>query len=185
MTLDGLESEPPPAVTAHVTVTPATGLLNWSCTVTAYGCGNGDPAQPDWPSPVLFLSCVAGPAVAVTVNVAGLPPTPSADARARCWPATWPSVKVAPAIPAALVTLDEVMLPPPLTTDQVTVTPSSGVPDTSVTFAERSAPVVTGADWPSPPATTITRVGAGPALSLPHPAPSATSAVPSTVRYRF
>src|SRR5436309_2096885 len=60
---------PPPAVTANVTPTPATGLLCASVTSTAGGVATALPAIALCASPALFVIDVGAPAVPVAVNV--------------------------------------------------------------------------------------------------------------------
>src|SRR5207253_1466044 len=57
---------PLPAAGANVTETPATGLLNWSRTITAGGVGTGVPTVPVWLLPALGAIDVA--AAALTLN---------------------------------------------------------------------------------------------------------------------
>src|SRR5213082_888330 len=52
--------DPAPLMTAQLTVTPATGLLNPSATRTDSGVGSGCPTVPVWRSPPFTLICVAG-----------------------------------------------------------------------------------------------------------------------------
>src|SRR5579862_549279 len=65
-------TDPPPLVTANVTCTPETPLPYESVTVTVGFTLNRDPAGATWLSPPL-VSFAGDPAVAVALNVSGLP----------------------------------------------------------------------------------------------------------------
>ena len=57
--------EPRPEVTVQVIVTPATGLLRASMTVTFGGTARACTTSPVWVSPAVLLSCVGAPAMAL------------------------------------------------------------------------------------------------------------------------
>src|SRR5881396_3032439 len=118
---------PPPVVTANVTATPATGLLNWSRMSTAGGVVTAVPTVAACVSPAWIVSCVATPAVPVAVNVTGL--TVPVEALSVLLPAVVPRVQdVAVAIPlASVVGFSPAMLPPPTPTVNVTATPATGL----------------------------------------------------------
>jgi len=60
------ERDPPPAVTANVTLTPLTGLLLASLTITTKGLDSAVPTVPLWPLPEKKAILAAGPGVTVT-----------------------------------------------------------------------------------------------------------------------
>src|ERR1700739_5024574 len=64
---------PPPDATANVTLTPATGLLDASRTITAGGVVTAVPTVALWLFPALTAIDAAAPAVPVAVKVTGLP----------------------------------------------------------------------------------------------------------------
>ncbi len=143
---------PPPAVTAKVTATPATGLLSASRTSTDGATATGSPTVSDWVVSEFDVICDAAPAVPVAVNVTGLPVRPVAVAVTVFAPATVPSVhEVSVAIPLAFVTtgvaVTGTMLPPPAVTVKVTATPATGLLSASRTSTEGGAAtaVFTGA----------------------------------------
>src|SRR5207247_1811699 len=131
-------TDPPPDAAAHVTVTPATGLLFASLTSTMCGVCSRVATCPVRLSPELFASVAAAPAVPVAVNVTGLPASPVAVAVSEFGPAVGPNVHdVTAAIPLAFVVTGVVGLtvPPPDATANVTLTPATGLP-----FASRTIP---------------------------------------------
>src|SRR5881396_1088103 len=119
---------PPPVVTANVTATPATGLLNWSRTSTAGVVATAVPTVADCVLPAWIVSCAAAPAVAVAVNVTGL--TVPVEALSVLLPAVVPRVQaVTTAIPFASVgtAVSGLTVPPPAVTANVTATPATGL----------------------------------------------------------
>src|SRR5438067_8386914 len=95
---------PLPAAGANVTATLATGLLNWSWTITAGGVVTAVPTAADWLFPALTATDAAAPAVPVAVNVTGLPFSPVDVAGRVLVPAGLPSVQLPTvAMPLALV----------------------------------------------------------------------------------
>src|SRR5579859_406183 len=123
----------PPAPSANVTVTPDTGLANWSAIFTAGGLATAVPAVADCELvPATIASVLALPWVAVAEKLVGEPASPAAVPVAVCTPAVVPRTRVAVATPFAPVTEEGVMLPPPAT-PQVTVTPATGFPARSFT----------------------------------------------------
>ena len=87
---------PPPVATAKVTETTGTGLLFASRTITDGGVATAVPAVAVWLFPALMAICVAAPAVALAVNVIGLPLRP-VDVAVRVLlfvPAVVPSVQL-------------------------------------------------------------------------------------------
>src|SRR5436309_11613194 len=95
---------PLPAAGANVTATPATGLLNRSWTITAGGVATAVPTAADWLLPALTAIDVAAPAMAVAVNVTGLPFNPVDVAVRVLAPAALPSVQLPTvAMPLAFV----------------------------------------------------------------------------------
>src|SRR5438552_4739774 len=132
-------TDPPPDAAAHVTVTPATGLLFASLTSTMCGVCSRVATCPVRLSPELFASVAAAPAVPVAVNVTGLPASPVAVAVSEFGPAVGPNVHdVTAAIPLAFVVTGVVRLtvPPPEATANVTLTPATGLPFASCTITE-------------------------------------------------
>src|ERR1041385_2462096 len=83
---------PPPEATAKVTATPATGLLNWSRTITEGGVATADPTVAVWALPALSAREAAAPVVPVAVNVTGLPASPLEVAVSVFVPAVVPRV---------------------------------------------------------------------------------------------
>ena len=90
--------------TAKVTLTPLTGLLLASLTITLGAVDTDDPAVALWLSPALTAIWVAVPAVPVAVKVTGLPLKLPEVAVIVLLPAVVPRVQVpALAIPEASV----------------------------------------------------------------------------------
>src|SRR5688572_6477589 len=120
-------SDPPPAVTANVTDTPATGLLKASRTTTRGAIATAVFTVAVCPLPVLTAIWVAAPVLALAVNVTGLPLSPAAVAKSVLLfvPAVVPSVQlITCAIPDAFVVIgvSGFTLPPPAVTANVTLT---------------------------------------------------------------
>src|SRR5512134_240291 len=67
---------PPPPVTVNVTETPATGLSNWSRTITDGAVVTAVFTVAVWLLPAFTAIWVAPPAVAVAVKPTGLPARP-------------------------------------------------------------------------------------------------------------
>src|SRR5260370_40957240 len=84
-----------------------------------------------WASPLTRENAVAGPGVAVAVNVTGDPEAPLSVAVAVWGPAVCPSGQVAVALPEASVMPGLGMLANAPTATQVTVAPCFGVPPTA------------------------------------------------------
>src|SRR5690242_3218243 len=125
-------TDPPPSRTDQLIVTPATGLLSASATRTDSGVGSVWPTVSVWLWPPLIAICVAPPTCAVTLNVTGL--SPLTLAVVVCVPGVGPRERVVAACPDPSV-VEEVGFtdPPPEAAAQVTVTPGTGLPCTSVT----------------------------------------------------
>ena len=97
-------ADPPPVATAKVTLTPLTGLLLASLTITLGAVDTADPAVALWLFPALTAIWVAVPAVPVAVKVTGLPLKLPDVAVIVLLPAVVPNVQVpALAIPEASV----------------------------------------------------------------------------------
>src|SRR5437762_1078867 len=143
--------DPAPLMTAQLTVTPATGLLNPSATRTDSGVGSGCPTVPVWRSPPLTLICVAPATLAVIVNVTvGRPVT---AAVVDCVPGVGPRDRVVVARPFTSVVEDVGFTEPPLVPGaNVTATPATGLLLASRTITDggmaTAVPVV--AFWPLP-----------------------------------
>src|SRR6185437_2217344 len=153
----------PPAPSANVTVTPDTGLANWSVIFTDGGLATAVLAVAVCELvPATIASVFALPWVAVAEKLVGEPASPAAVPDAVCTPAVVPRTRVAVATPFAPVIEEGVMLPPPAT-PHVTVTPATGFPARSFTesvYATGSvAPAVSVCPSPAP----FTRVAACPA----------------------
>jgi hypothetical protein len=86
-------SDPPPAVTDQETVTPETALELESFTTAMSAPESGEPAVPVCPLPEDTVMLAAAPAVAVSVNVAGVE-TPVAVAVTVFVPTVVPVVKL-------------------------------------------------------------------------------------------
>src|SRR5437764_3143247 len=76
VTAVGGSTVPLSPVVANVTATPATGLANWSRTITDGGVPTAVPTVATWLSPAFNAIWVAGPAAPVARNVTGLPVRP-------------------------------------------------------------------------------------------------------------
>src|SRR5207248_1409273 len=128
-------TDPLPVAGVHVTVTPATGLLNRSATRTESCVGKVVPTVPVCPSPPAGVICDAPAAVALTLNVTvvSLPAT-VAVAVVVCVPIRMPSVRNVCACPfASVVEVAGSTDPPPDAAAHVTVTPATGLPFASLT----------------------------------------------------
>jgi hypothetical protein len=79
---------------ANVTLTPETGLLPASVTVTTNGEASAELIWPLWLFPEVRLIAAAGPIVAVAVNVTGLPARTPDVAVTVYDPILFPSVSV-------------------------------------------------------------------------------------------
>src|SRR5436189_203356 len=123
---------------ANVTLTPATAFPLASVIFTAGAVATVAPATPVWLSPAFFASVVGTGAVAVALNVAGLPVRLVDVAVSVLAPAVVPSVQlVGEAMPLAfVVALPPDTDPPPLATAKVTDTPDTGLLFASVTFTD-------------------------------------------------
>ena len=117
-------------VVAKVTATPATGLANWSCTITDGGVATAVPTAAAWLLPAFNAIWVAAPAAPVAVNVTGLPVRPVEVAVSEFGPAVVLSVHdVSAATPLAFVRTGVVglTLPLPAAGANVTETPATGL----------------------------------------------------------
>jgi hypothetical protein len=147
----------PPGVvaTANVTLTPGTGLLPASVTVTTNGVPNAVLICALWPFPNVRLIVVGVPVVAVAVNVTGLPVRTPDVAVTVYVPDLFPSVSVLFACPlpfvVVVVVLNDCPTAPPgvVAIANVTLVPWTGFPPASVTVTtngEASA-ALTCAPW--------------------------------------
>src|SRR5205809_767925 len=119
---------PPPDVTANVTDTPVTGLLNWSRTSTAGGVVTAVPTVADCVLPAWVVRCVAASAVAGEVEVTGL--ARPVEALSVLLPTDGPRVQhVTPPLPHAPpnTAVSGLTAPPPDVTANVTATPATGL----------------------------------------------------------
>src|SRR5205809_4239309 len=141
----GALTEPPPSDTTQLTVTPDTGLLNWSATRTEGGVGSGWPTVSVCASPPLSVICDAPPTCAVMLNVTlSRPPVRVAFAVVVSWPGVRPRVRVVCAWPVASVAeLAGFTVPPPRGT-HVTVTLGTGLLFASVSRTSCAVVVFTG-----------------------------------------
>ena len=136
---------------ANVTATPATGLANWSRTITEGGVATAVPTVAACPLPAFSAICVAGPAAPWAVNVTGLPARPLEDAVRVFMPAVVPSVHdVSAAMPLAFVRTGVVgfTLPLPDPGVNVTATPATGLLNWSRT-------ITAGGVWTGVPAVPV------------------------------
>ena len=117
---------PPPMV--KVTVTPGTGLLNWSRTSTLGAVATAAPTAAVCASPALMLTCDAPEAVAEAVKVVVAAPA-VADSVLLLVPDVVPIVQLPTvAMPLAFVVgVAVVTLPPPPVMAKVTVTLGTGL----------------------------------------------------------
>jgi hypothetical protein len=102
-TSDGLTL---PLGAAHCTVTPETGLPNWSVTSTTRESGSAVPTGALWLSPERAATAWGGAALAVAAKVTTRPdpvPAPTTLAETAWAPAVPPSTQRAPALPSAPV----------------------------------------------------------------------------------
>ena len=129
-------SVPLPDTSVNTTLAPLTPLPTASVTFTLGGAVTAALTVADCVVTEFATRLVATPTVPVALNVTGLPANPPTVARTEFAPATLPSVHdVTVAIPLAFVaTVSGVMLPPPLNTENATLTPVTGLPPASVTF---------------------------------------------------
>ena len=140
-----------PEVTNQLTATPDTPLPNWSPTFTWSGFARLELTTPVWLSPLTKASCVAGPGVAVAVNLTGDPVAPLKVAVAVSAPAVCPSVQFAVPIPLASVFPPGLIADPTADDAHVTDIPACGVPfNVTTTRKGLGRAVVTGAIWASP-----------------------------------
>src|SRR5437763_1109352 len=161
---------PPPVPGANVTPTPATGLPNWSRTITDGGTATAVPTRADCPSPALMAIWVAPLAVPLARNVTGLPWSVPDVAVSVFGPAVVPRVQlVTAATPLALVVwAAPVMLPPPVPGAKVTATLGTGLPKASrtITAGGTATAVPTVAAWPSPTLIAMDAAAAAVTLTL-------------------
>src|SRR5213595_2381992 len=161
---------PPPVPGANVTPTPATGLPNWSRTITDGVTATAVPTRADCPSPALIAIWVAPLAVPLARNVTGLPCRAPDVAVSVFGPAVVPRVQlVTAATPLALVVwAAPVMPPPPVPGAKVTATPATGLPNASctITAGGTATAVPTVAAWPSPTLIAMDAAAAAVTLTL-------------------
>ena len=130
---------PPPAVTAKVTETPDTGLPWASVTSTDGAMARVAPTVSACPPPALSAMILAAPCVAIALKVTGDPISPPTVAVTFCVSAVSPRTHCATAMPLALVIEVGGMVPVPLVTAQVTVTPLTGfTPSVTSTESRRA-----------------------------------------------
>lgn len=137
---------------AKFTVTPDTGLLNASCTVTESGLANAVFTVALWPVPEFAVTADAAPAVFVSENVAEVAPVTDA-VTVYGPPDVVFAVTAALATPEAFVCALVATMPAPLPGPvKFTVTPDTGLPRESVTVTESGLAnaVFTAALWPVP-----------------------------------
>ena len=130
-------TDPPPAVTAQVTVTPATALPLASRIVTVGGKNIVLPTSPVCVFPDVRTTWVAAPAVPVAVRAIGDPVRPVTVAVAAFAPAFTPRVQVLEACPSEFVLTEsdpKLPPPPPPGTSKATETLAIAAPFWSVTF---------------------------------------------------
>ena len=148
--------DPPPPVTVNVTDTPETGFPPTSVTFTEGGAATAVLTVALWETAELAAMVFAAPTVPEALNVTGLPlgTVAEADTVLLLLPAPEPRVQlVKVAIPLTSVVriagLAGTIDPPPPVTVNVTDTPETGFPPTSVTFTEGGAAtaVLTVALW--------------------------------------
>ncbi len=161
LTADPPVTEPPPWVTANVTVTPLMGVPLVSRTSTAGATGTAVCARTVWPFPSLSVIWVTPPApVPSARNWTGVRPVTVA-VRALS-PAAGPRVQLPTAAsPAAsVVSVAPVTAPPPCVTAKTTCTPGTGLAWVSVTrtLGAVATAVPTSALWLFP-ATIVTAPG--------------------------
>jgi hypothetical protein len=145
------ETVPVPARTAKVTVTWGTGFPEVSFTRTTSGAGSVVPTVPDWLFPDETVTEAMAPADAVAVKTTGA--APPVLAFTVFVPAAGPSVHVVVAWPEELVVaVGTETVPPPPSTENVTLAPATGLPAWSSTVAQRGAArvVPTAPVWPFP-----------------------------------
>jgi hypothetical protein len=138
----------PPGVVAiaNVTLVPATGFPPASVTVTTNGEASAELIWPLWLFPDVSVIVVGGPAVAVAVNVTGLPVSPADVAVTVYVPTLFPSVNVLLACPLPFVVVVVVFntcpAAPPgdVAMANVTLTPETGLLPASVTVTTNGVP---------------------------------------------
>src|SRR5437879_5880836 len=148
-----------------------TGLPEPSCSWITGCCRKGTPLCALADGCVTIASRVALPAVAVAVNVTGLPASVPDAAVRVLGPATAPSVHdVTAATPSAPVVtgLVGLTLPPPVPGANVTATSATGLPCWSRTITDggTATAVPTGAAWPSPALIAMDAAAAAVTLTL-------------------
>src|SRR5207302_1466598 len=144
-------TDPLPVAGVHVTVTPATGLLNRSATRTDSWVGSVVPTVPVCPSPPAAVICDAPAAVALMLNVTVVSLPAIVAVAVVVWvPISMPSVRNVCAWPfASVIDVTGSTDPPPDAAAHVTVTPATGFPFASLTITAGGAlPAVPAvADW--------------------------------------
>jgi hypothetical protein len=131
---------------ANVTLVPATGLPPASVTVTTNGAPSAVLITLLWLFPEVRAMFVAGPTVAVDVNVTGLPVSPADVAVTEYVPTLFPNVSVLLACPLPSVEVNVVLSDCPVAPTgvdaiaNVTLVPATGLPPASVTVTTNGAP---------------------------------------------
>src|SRR5690242_886016 len=171
LVIDVAGIEPPPEVTAQLTVTPGTGFTP-SVTSTESSFGRAARTVSVCPLPPASDIVVAAPEFPKSMKRKGLPVSPADVAMTVSGPAVAPSVQVPRlATPEAFVVgVVPVMAPfraPPAARAKLTATPEIGLPNWSVTFAPGGVPtaVFTVAAWPFVP-TSALRIFAAPWVAV-------------------
>jgi hypothetical protein len=134
------DREPPPVVTANVTLTPLTGLLLASFTITTNGLDNVVPEVALCPFPENRAMLDGDPATPVALNVTGEPERPVEVAATVLLlvPAVVPSVRVEDALPSEpVVVLVTDREPPPVVTANVTLAPPTALLLASLTITTK------------------------------------------------
>jgi hypothetical protein len=131
--------------TANVTLVPDTGLPPASVTVTTNGAPSAVLITLLWPFPEVNAMVVAPPALAVAVNVTGLPVSPADVAVTVYVPTLSPRVSVLLAWPLAIVVAFRMLSDCPAAPTgvdaiaNVTLLPEIGFPPASVTVTTNGA----------------------------------------------
>jgi len=138
-----VDKVPPPDAMANVTCTPDTGVPLPFNTVTTNGLESACPIVPDWLFPLVITILVGWLLVVAVeaVKLIGLPERPAELAVTIVAPEVAPNVRVVNAWPDELVAICVVdKVPTPDAMVNVTCTPATGFPLTSVTATTNGAP---------------------------------------------
>src|SRR6185437_2113582 len=154
-------SDPPPEVTAQLTVTPDTGFTP-SVTLTESSFGRMARTVSVCPFPPASDMVVAVPLFPKSMKLNGLPVSPADVATTVSGPANEPSVQVPrlatpdPLVVGVVPVIDPLRAPPAARAN-VTDTPDTGLPNWSVTLAPGvvATAVPTVAAWPLVPAAAV------------------------------